>query len=100
MREVIEINGKKVGWIENEVFFKKVKASKHLFKLYNGWSIAVSILDLLKERNIKLISIFDSESKKTYKSTLDNFIKLGHELWVKDYEPQICLNLNNFMEEK
>lgn len=73
--EIYDTTGKKViGYIENHVFKKNVCKSKHFFKNYNAWGVQEEAIPILQKHNVKLIEIFDKESKKTYRTTLSTFL--------------------------
>jgi hypothetical protein len=96
----IAVNGKIIGKTEDKTFRKSVKASKHLYRQFNGYSIALSVLEELKGKGIENIEIFDKESKTLYRTTVETYFSKGHEIWIKGFEPQLCLSLVHFNQEE
>ena len=97
---IVTLNNKVIGTIQEQTYKKTVRKSKHLFREWNGYSISKSVLEDLRATGIEKIDIFEKESKTHLLSSVSDYFKYGHELWIKNYEPQICLNLKYFREEK
>jgi hypothetical protein len=74
-----ELDKKVVGRISNGIFKKKVRYSKHLFRTIPSWGIDTQILKGLGQQGVTLIEIYDTETKKTYFSTLENFMTNSFE---------------------
>lgn len=87
----VQLGGKTIGFINNERFERKVRASRHLLQSVSGWAISIEVLEKLAQQSIEEIWIRDLDSKSTYKATLKDFMEKGVRV---DYcDPQLCLPL-------
>jgi hypothetical protein len=59
-------NGKNVGELYQNVLYKKVKASRHLFKALDAWGVDAKLLEKVLIPTDAVISITDTEEKKQY----------------------------------
>ena len=73
-KEWVELpDGKKIGYIEGEVFYKTgVRSSIHQLRVPPAWAIDADIWDKVSDR-VNIISIFDMDTGKEYYSKVDDF---------------------------
>ena len=64
---IIKYRDKIIGNLEDGVFTKNVKRSKHFMKIFNGWGIQSSVFNGIESR-CKEIVINDIESNLIYKT--------------------------------
>lgn len=83
-------DGRIIGWVKNDVLGKKVKASKHMLQKPRGWAWDVSIIDEAEKLGARRTEIFDQESGKYYKASLERFHMHGVKL-DRGFGPQLCL---------
>ena len=91
----IQIRGKTVGTLDNNVFTKNVKESKHLMRAYDAWGIDYGVfINHLKPTNAQIL-IHDTESDTTYASSANVFEAHG---LIKDfgYGKQVFLSRKEF----
>jgi len=68
-------NGKKIGVICKDKTFRTFKTEKrHLFRIYNGWSINEEIVKELKDIGIEWIEVQAYDTKIIYRTKLANFL--------------------------
>lgn len=66
---------KKVGELNEGIFRKIVKGSKHKLRKLNAWGISKSVIQQLVEKRCSEIRIKDSENNIVYFVDLDKFIE-------------------------
>lgn len=67
-------NNKVIGEERGDTYFSNRKGSKHLMRIMDAWGIDKNVLDSIKATRI---SITDTETKKTYSISKDEFIAHG-----------------------
>jgi hypothetical protein len=91
---------RKVTGETRDGIFKKTVKEKNIYRMYNGWSISLNILEDLQELNKAFpIELLDKKNKILYKTTVDVYFDKGIELWIPGYEQQMCLPLTYFTKE-
>jgi hypothetical protein len=85
--------GKLIGKLNNGVFSKNVKRSKHYMRTYRGWGIDSGVVQSLHDLHCKEIKIRDTENKKTYRIPLDKWEE-------KMFERNHGYGLQQFVTEK
>ena len=84
MDRAVIAEGKCIGHIRGETFYKDVKRSKHLLRQWNAWCIDANAYDDMSKGEVFHIIIHDQESGINYYSTTENFnlhrgtVNLGH----------------------
>jgi hypothetical protein len=73
MKDVRNIDGKIVGHITDRILRKKVKASKHLMKVLNGYGWDTRIL----EEDFDEVQILDTENEIMYVSRKEDWLTHG-----------------------
>lgn len=80
---------------DEHVFFKRVQASKHLFKKFDAWGVdAQYFTNVLLPREYDVV-VFDIEGLTKYRTTAANIKKNGQFFHFKgdeDYRAQIFLS--------
>lgn len=72
--------GQRIGWLQDCVFRKRVKRSKHLFKKGNAWGIDTGVVLSLLENGCKEIKIKDDDTGKIYSTTMEHWMDKSWEL--------------------
>jgi len=77
-------------WIEDGVLKKKVKRSKHFFRVANAWGVDRATLEEAMVKGVECVELYDEETGDTYSASVDDFLRWG---WVLDlgYGSQIFL---------
>lgn len=66
--------GQDIGWYKDGIFRKKVKESKHLLRLVDGWGIDRTVLDKLSTLGCQAIRIKCTETNTIYAISFDDFM--------------------------
>jgi hypothetical protein len=109
--EEVKLYGRKVGeLIDGILYISRRKQSKHLYRggapsvsaakkgKTAAWGIDDNILSLLKFRNVKLIAISDTETKKTYYASIGKFDSPDIKYLNFGYGIQRFLNLEHWKQ--
>lgn len=72
------LHGKKVGTIYGDAYITERDSIKHFFRLYQGYSISVLILDILKQEGVKYIRFREIGRE-------DHTIRI-YEVYTHDYD--------------
>lgn len=59
---------------DTKVYSKRVKESKHLFRVLDAWGVSADVLNTLPGYTIQ---VYDSENKVLYRTTVENFKEKG-----------------------
>jgi len=86
---------KNIGYIKNNIYYKIVKGSKHLFKVLDAWGIDSGLLnDYLLPNNSKII-VYDKEDGMFYETDAQNFslnaVYYHFKNTAEDYGTQLFL---------
>src|SRR3990167_11459106 len=73
---IIKYRDRMVGKLEDGVFTKNVRRSKHFMKIFNGWGIQSSVFNGIESR-CKEIVINDTESNLIYKTNTKTYREHG-----------------------
>jgi hypothetical protein len=65
-------NGKVAGRVEDGVFVKPVRGSKHMLRIPRAWAVDAEAYDSIRP-NINLIVVQDEESGFSYRATPETF---------------------------
>lgn len=84
-------DGKFLGYINDEVFEVRRWVIDHI-AYFTGWSFSVDILEMLDDRNITGIRIFDIQTRKSYFAKLSDFRDFGIPVAIADI-PYLCLTV-------
>lgn len=103
---IIKINNRIIGTLDdiNRTFDKKVKLSKHLFRMFDSWGIDSDFFtDVLLPKNYT-IRIFEQEENIFYKTTAEEWKKHARYYHFKqedeDHKAQIFLSRRFFKQYK
>lgn len=88
--------GKVVGQVRGDVFYKTVKRSIHLYRALPGWAVDVVNLDDVERRGARWVELFDKESGARYRATIAEIRRHGRLLNHKNYGRQLCLHLDSW----
>ena len=66
-------NGKPVGYVERDTFYKHVKASIHQLRIPPAWACDVTILEQVEELGTIWMVLIDDETKLTWKTSIQAF---------------------------
>ena len=96
----IKVKGHIIGELEDGVFVKRVRSSRHLFRKLNAWGIDGNVFTkCLLPINAKIV-VYDEEEGKRYECTAKHFDSKGTWLHFKegtsDHYAQIFLPLKEF----
>ncbi len=98
IEKVRRADGKVVGEIRGEVFYKRLRASKHF--LFTPLAIAndLDVLAQAKERGARIVEIFDRESKHTYRASIARIWDKGFAV-SRGHGEQIALVLKEWTRD-
>src|SRR5689334_5974402 len=88
--------GKMIGKLENNIFKKTVRKSKHLMKANNSWGLNDDVLQQLP--NDIQIEIYDAEAGVTYSTTAEFFRENCTYLRFQNHGLQAFLALDKFQQ--
>lgn len=90
-----EDNGREkvIGTLENGVFSKNVKKSKHLFIKTNSWGVDADYFKTVVEPTCTVVKVRDTEERKTYLTTPQIIAKHGEYKHFRPHRAQIFLSL-------
>lgn len=84
---------KVIGTLDNGIFSKSVKKSKHLFVKLNAWGIDAPYFKAVVEPTCTIVKVRETEEKKTYLTTPQIIAKHGEYKHYKPHRAQIFLPL-------
>ena len=73
MKTPVKVGRKFIGWIQGNVFFKKVKKSKHLLRVIPAYGIDKEKFDNVIKPQVSLIVIIEMEGKVAYMTSTRKF---------------------------
>jgi len=73
----VENNTKTVGVIDGRVYTSPRRAREHFHRVHNGWGIDIELLDLLTEKKVDIIHIYDEHFNDHYYSDVQAFRDYG-----------------------
>ncbi len=85
--------GKVVGTVENSMFRKRLRGSKHLLRTPRGWALDVQSLHDAEEMGATSVEITDQESGKVYTSSIPQIRTKGVQ-FDRGFGLQIVLPLH------
>jgi hypothetical protein len=92
----VYVQGRVVGQVRGDVFYKTVKRSIHLYRALPGWAVDVVNLDDVERRGARWVELFDKESGARYRATIAEIRRHGRLLNHKNYGRQLCLHLDGW----
>jgi hypothetical protein len=97
-RQLVKVDNKIVGTIENNTFTKSVTASKHQLRCPPAWAIDAKAFDNEIKPYADEIVIIDKESDTKYHTPVETFDTLKREL-NRGFGRQYFLTLNHWQVE-
>lgn len=102
---IIKIGNKVIGELDKQTktFSKKVKVSKHLFRIFDAWGIDGKFFKEVLLPDNYTISIYDTEEKIKYITDAKTYDKEGQFYHFKgkiDHKPQIFLSRYHFKKQQ
>jgi len=74
-------DGKVLGRIKGNIYFKTIKKSKHFVRKFGGGiAIDTEILNQLAVRNIEFIQVKETENKITYTVSLEKYLEKARQI--------------------
>jgi hypothetical protein len=92
-------NGRVVGKVEGDTFYKFIKGSKHLLRVPPAIAFDVFSLDEAQDAGAIRLQVVDYETGTVYKSTIQHIREQGEE-FNRGYGNQIFLVLEGWMKSK
>lgn len=91
------VNGRVVGKLDPEenVFYKSVKPSKHLFRSLNAYGMDQELLGKLAARGADIV-VRDTENDRTYRTTARHWEQVGEHRAFPGHGAQVFLPLDKF----
>lgn len=90
----ITVQNKTIGYLEDNIFTKKVKESKHLLRIMDAWGIDFDVFN--EQLNNTTIRIIDIETDTEYETTSNIFKKKGVIRTFGNHGQQIFLSRKHF----
>jgi hypothetical protein len=92
-------NGRVVGKVEGDTFYKSVKGSKHFLRVPPAIAFDVISLDDAEEAGAEKVVVTDQETGTVYKSTIQHIREHG-EKFNRGFGDQIFLVLEGWVKSK
>lgn len=92
--------GQPIGWLKEGVFRKKVKESKHLFRLVDGWGIDRKVIDSLADNGCHTIRIKCTEKNLIYSISFTDFMDNAVQRQFGNADPQCFVSRKYFSTEQ
>lgn len=89
---VYAVSGQVIGSVEGDTFTKRVKASRHMLRQPPAWALDDAALRDLAARGVTRIVYIDTETGRTYRTTVDTFASKGRP-FNRNYGAQVLLTL-------
>lgn len=89
--EAVKTIGKLTGYIKDRKYLMYKNRERHYFKKYKGYGISKSILDILKQENIREVIIIEelkNGERRKIETTTEKFYTRGirHKYKQADYQ--------------
>ncbi len=85
--------GKKVGQVRGDVFYKSIVGSRHMLRKPQAIAISLDALTQAKEAGAALVEVLDKETGIRYQTSLEHFWKAGFSLERGGFGRQLGLPL-------
>ena len=99
-RKPVRVGTRIVGYIEDGVFYKKVKGSRHQLKVPPAWCISSEAFDDYILPDCYQIVVEDQESGVTYKVSTVVFQRHCFRVERGSFEPQLGLTMRHWTIER
>lgn len=74
---VYAVSGQVIGTTEGDTFTKRVRSSKHMLRKPPAWALDDAVLRDLSARGVVHVVYIDTETGRTYRTTVDTFASKG-----------------------
>jgi len=88
-------NGKAVGYVRGDTFYKTVSASKHFLTTPPGIGFDVDTLDAAERNGARFVQVTDRESGTMYRATLQQIRRKGFRV-NRGFGVQLALALKEW----
>jgi len=95
---IINVNGKKVGVVRVDIFYKTVLGSKHFLKKPPAIAFDIQSIDIAEEYGATKIAVLDMETNVIYSTTMWDLRDKGFEI-NRGHGRQIALLLSKWKTE-
>jgi hypothetical protein len=92
--KMVKADNKVMGFIDGNIFMKRVRGSRHLLRSVPGWAFDVEVLEILDNEGVRSIHITDIETGQTFEAELDVLRDRGQPIRFPKYGPQLILPLS------
>jgi len=89
----IYVSNRCVGAVDNGIFHKSIKGSRHLLRTPPAICLSVESLRQAEDRGASEIEIADTETGKVYQSKIEYFRQHAWKIQRGGYEPQLAMRL-------
>jgi hypothetical protein len=96
---VHSVNGRVVGKVEGDTFYKSIKGSKHFLRVPPAIAFDILSIDEAEEAGAVKVQVVDQETGTIYKSTIQNIREHGEE-FNRGFGNQIFLVLEGWVKTK
>lgn len=79
-KKLVKVNGKVIGWLEVDTFYKSVAGSRHKLRKPSAWAIDAEAFDREVMPIANKIVIIDKETDIEYHTSVDTFNRFKGEL--------------------
>lgn len=90
-------NGKAVGTVRGDTFYKSIQGSKHLLRQPPAIAFDVCSLEQAKAAGVIFVKVTDTETKTTYTAELSHILEHGTR-FNRGWGEQIYLPLNGWIK--
>ncbi len=97
-RVAIRVNQKIVGYVENDTFYKNLRASAHFLRVPRAIAFDVATLDDAARAGARLVEIRDVETSHVYRSSIDTIRARGFRV-SRGFGEQIALALDQWSRD-
>jgi len=95
-RAAVRVHGDFYGYIEDGVFVKHVRRSRHLLRNLKAWALDAESFDKLIKPAVREIQIVDVETGRRYRTSLVNFLQNRGEIEYRGFGRQYFMTLDKW----
>lgn len=95
-RQVIHVGGRMIGHVENETFYKHVRASKHMYRARPAWAFDFQSLADAERAGAVYVEVHDTETDTIYRASIATIRRRGFMLHHREHGEQLALDLKHF----
>jgi len=90
-------DGKRVGKVKGQIFYKSVKSSRHLLRHPVAWAVDISSLEEAKQAGATMVQIRETETGAIFQSSISDIESKGFT-FDRGCGSQIGLRLEDWVE--